>query len=75
MKLTEISAETVRESVEIFLQHAYPGSSRWRAPGVDLSGGETAQDLIHKFEDEGEDATGPARRATCCGSATTATRT
>lgn len=60
MNLTEISAETVRESVEIFLQHAYPGSSRWRAPGVDLSGGETAQDLIHKFEDEGEDATGPA---------------
>ncbi|MFQ5843886.1 MAG: response regulator [Planctomycetota bacterium] len=52
MKLREISADTVRRSVEIFLQHAYPGSSRWRAPGVDLSGGETARDLISKFDDE-----------------------
>ncbi|MGH7163557.1 MAG: response regulator [Planctomycetota bacterium] len=54
MKLLEIPASTVREAMEIYLRHAYPGDSRWRAPRVDLSGGTSAQDLVVKFGDESE---------------------
>lgn len=59
MKLDGIPAATVRKAVEIYLALAYPGSSRWRAPPVELSGGETARDLLGRFEDESE--AGPSR--------------
>ena len=54
MKLDGISAATVRRAVEIYLGAAYPGSSRWRAPKMDFSGGTTAVDLIPRFNDESE---------------------
>jgi CheY-like chemotaxis protein len=64
MKLPEIPAETVRRALEIYLNHAYSGASRWRAPVVDLSGGTTAADLVARFSDETDRATrgGGARR-------------
>jgi CheY-like chemotaxis protein len=52
MTLQEIPASLVRLATEIFLQEAYPGGSRWRAPKVDLTGGETARDLVVRFGDE-----------------------
>ncbi|MEM8885877.1 MAG: response regulator [Planctomycetota bacterium] len=54
MKLDQIPAAIVRRAVEIYLNEAYPGSSRWRAPKFDLSGGETAADLAPRFGDETE---------------------
>ena len=54
MKLDGISAATVRRAVEIYLGAAYPGSSRWRAPKMDFSGGSTAEDLVPRFGDESE---------------------
>ncbi|MGQ0612492.1 MAG: response regulator [Planctomycetaceae bacterium] len=54
MRLDEIPAEKVRRALELYLQHAYPGASRWRAPVVDLRGGATARDLIGRFSDENE---------------------
>ena len=58
MKLEEIPAATVRLAVEIYLRHAYPGASRWRAPGVRLQEGGTARDLLGHFEDESEETSG-----------------
>ena len=54
MKLADISAAAVRLAVEIYLRHAYSMQSRWRAPAVDLAGGESASDLLERFGDEGE---------------------
>lgn len=54
MKLEKIAASTVRRAVEIYLGEAYPGSSRWRAPKFDLSGGSSAEDLLSRFGDETE---------------------
>jgi len=54
MKLAEIPADTVRRALEIYLRLAYSGPSRWRAPAVDLAGGETAADLVARFSDESE---------------------
>jgi CheY-like chemotaxis protein len=54
VKLDRIPAATVRRAVEIYLGEAYPGSSRWRAPKFDLSGGKTAADLVPRFGDETE---------------------
>ena len=45
MKLDRIPAATVRRAVEIYLGEAYPGSSRWRAPKFDLSGGKTVYEI------------------------------
>lgn len=58
MKLEEIPAETVRLAVEIYLSHAYPETSRWRAPPTEIGGGETARDLLGRFEDESEEGEG-----------------
>lgn len=58
MKLGAIPAATVRRAVEIYLGEAYPGSSRWRAPKFDLTGGATAVDLLVRFGDESEDEAG-----------------
>ena len=58
MKLDQISAATVRRAVEIYLGAAYPGSSRWRAPKYELSGGKTAADLVGRFNDESEQQQG-----------------
>lgn len=58
MKLEGIPATSVRRAVETYLRIAYPGASRWRAPAVDLAGGETAQDLLGRFEDESEESEG-----------------
>jgi CheY-like chemotaxis protein len=58
MKLEEIRAPTVRLAVEVYLRHAYPAASRWRAPTLDLSGGENAKDLLPRFEDESEESGG-----------------
>jgi len=58
VRLEEISAATVRLAVEVYLRIAYPAASRWRAPSLDLSGGESARDLIARFEDEGEESGG-----------------
>jgi CheY-like chemotaxis protein len=58
MRLEEIPASRVRLAAEIYLRHAYPAASRWRAPTVDLSGGETARDLLPRFEDESEEGEG-----------------
>jgi len=54
VKLDQISAATVRRAVEIYLDLAYPGSSRWRAPKMDLSGPGTAENLLPRFGDESE---------------------
>ncbi|MHC4954621.1 MAG: response regulator [Planctomycetota bacterium] len=54
MKLDGIPAATVRRAVEIYLDQAYPGSSRWRAPKMDLSGSGTAENLVARFGDESE---------------------
>ena len=58
MKLEAIPASTIRLAVELFLRHAYPGASRWRAPHIDLSGGETACDELAHFDDESEEHNG-----------------
>jgi CheY-like chemotaxis protein len=58
VKLDAIPASTVRLAAEIYLRHAYPGASRWRAPVPDLSGGDTAVDLLGRFGDESEEAGG-----------------
>jgi len=58
MTLQEIPASTVRMATELFLQEAYPGGSRWRAPKVELAGGETAKDLLPRFGDESESREG-----------------
>jgi CheY-like chemotaxis protein len=62
MKLDAIPAATVRKAVEAYLGLAYPGTSRWRAPPVDLSGGATARDLLPRFEDESEKGARAASR-------------
>jgi len=54
VKLDGISAATVRRAVEIYLDQAYPGSSRWRAPKMDLSGPGNAERLLPRFGDESE---------------------
>jgi len=54
VKLDRIPAATVRRAVEIYLGEAYPGSSRWRAPKFDLSGGDSAADLVPRFGNETE---------------------
>ena len=58
MKLEEIPASSVRLAVDLYLRHAYPAAARWRAPSVDLSGGESARDLLPRFEDESEESGG-----------------
>jgi CheY-like chemotaxis protein len=58
MRLEEIPASRVRLAVEIYLRLAYPGDARWRAPAVELSGGETARELLPRFEDECEESGG-----------------
>jgi len=58
MRLEEIAASQVRLAAEIYLRHAYPAAARWRAPTLDLSGGETARDLLRRFEDESEENRG-----------------
>jgi CheY-like chemotaxis protein len=58
MRLEEIPASQVRLAAEIYLRHAYPAAARWRAPALDLSGGETARDLLPRFEDESEESGG-----------------
>jgi CheY-like chemotaxis protein len=58
VKLDRIPAAIVRRAVEIYLGEAYPGSSRWRAPKFDLSGGGTAADLVPRFNDETERSDG-----------------
>jgi CheY-like chemotaxis protein len=58
VRLEEIPAETVRLAVEVYLSHAYPGASRWRAPVIEIGGGETARDLLGRFDDESEEGEG-----------------
>jgi CheY-like chemotaxis protein len=58
MRLEEIPAAQVRLAVEVYLRHAYPAAARWRAPSVDVSGGESARDLLGRFEDECEESGG-----------------
>jgi len=58
VKLEEIPAETVRLAVEVYLSHAYPGASRWRAPVIEIAGGDTARDLLGRFDDESEEGEG-----------------
>jgi aerobic-type carbon monoxide dehydrogenase small subunit (CoxS/CutS family) len=56
VKLDAIPASTVRLAAEIYLRHAYPGASRWRAPVPDLSG-VASNGMLHPvqqaFLDEG----------------------
>jgi CheY-like chemotaxis protein len=54
VRLEDISGATVRLAIELFLRHAYPGASRWRAPVVDMTGGSTARELLQRFDDESE---------------------
>ncbi len=54
MKLDAIPAASVRQAVEIYLAHAYPEASRWRAPMPSLEGGDNARDLVARFSDESE---------------------
>jgi len=54
VKLGEIPASTIRLAIDIFLRHAYPGASRWRAPVVNLEEGESARDVLPRFDDETE---------------------
>ncbi len=58
MKLSDIRASTVRLAIDIFLRHAYPGASRWRAPVISLDEGESAGDVLPRFDDETESAVG-----------------
>ncbi|MEE8106808.1 MAG: response regulator [Planctomycetota bacterium] len=54
MKLSEISADTVRLAIDTYQRLAYSDQARWRAPSIDLDGGESATDLLDRFNDEGE---------------------
>jgi CheY-like chemotaxis protein len=58
MRLEEIPASQVRLAAEVYLRHAYPDQARWRAPAVDLTGGDTARDLLSRFDDESEESGG-----------------
>ena len=58
MRLEEIPASQVRLAVDLYLRHAYPAAARWRAPTIDLAGGESAADLLPRFEDESEESSG-----------------
>lgn len=54
MKLEDISAETVRRAVSIYLRVAFPDEAVSRAPTPDLAGGAGATDLLPRFSDESE---------------------